>query len=94
MEWRADAAESKEENMRYEMETNGLKDRWRSKTEQDEKGETEKRKSKNGMEFCLREQGIGDECGKVLVSVWRGKEVVHGEIWVSVRRKENVGDVV
>ena len=26
--------------------------------------------SKNGTEFCLREQGVGDECGQVLVLVW------------------------
>ena len=50
--------------------------------------------SKNGMEFHLGERGVGDECGKVPVLVRRGKEVVNGEMWVSVRRKENVGDVI
>ena len=44
--------------------------------------------SKNG------EQGIGDECGKVLVLVWRGKKFVNGEIWLRVGGKENVGDVM
>ena len=45
------------------------------------------------MEFCLREQGIGGECGKVLVLVQRGEEFVDEEIWVSVGREENVGDI-
>ena len=47
-----------------------------------------------GMEFRLREQGIGDESGKVPVSVWRGEEFVNGEIQLRVRREENVGDVM
>ena len=49
---------------------------------------------KNGTEFCLRERGVGDECGKVPVPVWGGEEFVDGEIQLSVGRKENVGDVV
>ena len=47
-----------------------------------------------GMEFCLRERGVGDESGKVLVSVRRSEEFVNGEIQLRVRREENVGDVV
>ena len=50
--------------------------------------------SKNGMGFYLREQGIGDKCGKALVSIWGGKELINGEIWLGVGRKQNVGDVV
>ena len=50
--------------------------------------------TKNGTEFCLREQGIGDKCGLVLKSVRRGKEFVDGEIWWVVRREENVGYIV
>ena len=36
--------------------------------------------SKNRTEFCLWEQGIGDECGKVPVLVQGGEELVNGEI--------------
>ena len=50
--------------------------------------------SKSRTGFCLREWGIGDECGKVPVPVWRSEEFVNGEIQLGVRRKENVGDVV
>ena len=76
------------------METSRLKDWWRSKTDQDKKGETEKNTSKNGMEFHLREQGVGDESGKVLILVQRGKEFIDRKIQVSVRREENVRDIV
>ena len=47
-----------------------------------------------GTEFRLRERGVGDECGKVLVSVWRGEEFVNGKIQLGVRGKENVGDIM
>ena len=50
--------------------------------------------SKNRAGFYLREQGIGDTQGKVLVLVWRGEEFVNGEIWLGVGGKENVGYVV
>ena len=66
----------------------------RNKTDHDKKGETEQSASKNGTGFRLREQGVGDECGKVPVPVREGEEFVNGEIWVSVGRKENVGDII
>ena len=54
--------------------------------DQDEKDETEKSASKNGTEFCLREQDVGGKCGEVLVPVQGGEEFVDGEIQVSVGR--------
>ena len=75
------------------METSRPKDQWKSewiktgKVKQDDA-------TKNRMEFRLREQGVGDECGLVPKSVWRGKEFFDGEIRLSVRGKENVGDIV
>ena len=36
--------------------------------------------SKDRTEFCLREQGVGDERGKVPVSVRQGKEFINGKI--------------
>ena len=79
--------------MRYEMETSGPKDWWKSeriktgKVKQDDA-------TKNRTEFHLRDQGIGDECGLVPKSVWRGEEFFDGEIWLSVGGKENVGDIM
>ena len=75
------------------METSGPKGQWRSEMDQDKKGETERSASKSGMEFHLRERGIGDECGKVPVLIWGGEEFADEEIQVSVRREENVGDI-
>ena len=50
--------------------------------------------SKNGTEFHLWKQGIGDECGLVLMSVRRGKELLNGQIRLSVGGEENVGNIV
>ena len=46
------------------------------------------------MVFHLREQGIGDECGKVTKPIWWGKEFHDGDMQRFVRGEENVGDVV
>ena len=88
------AAESKEENI---QDRNG--NQWtEGPVEERDGSETRKVKQRSasimGMEFRLRERGVGDESGKVPVSVWRSKEFVNGEIWLRVRREENVGDVV
>ena len=88
------AVESKEESIRDEngnQRTEGLVE---------ERDGSEMRKVKQerssimGTGFHLREQGIGDESGKVPVLVWRSEEFVNGEIRLRVRRQENVGDVV
>ena len=88
------AAESKEENIR---DRNGNQ-RTKGLVEERDGSETRKVKQRSasimGMEFCLRERGVGDESGKVLVSVQRSEEFVNGEIQLRVRREENVGDVM
>ena len=87
-------ADSKEESI---QDKNG--NQWTEGPVEEQNGlETRKVKqrstSKDRMEFCLREQGVGDERGKVPVSVRQGKEFINGKIQLRVRREENVGDIV
>ena len=73
-------ADSKEESI---QDKNG--NQWTEGPVEEQNGlETRKVKqrstSKDRMEFCLREQGVGDERGKVPVSVRQGKEFINGKI--------------
>ena len=61
------------ETSRYQRTSGGVKQIRTRKVKQ-------RNASKNGTEFCLREQGIWDEWGKVLVLVQRGEEFIDREI--------------